>query len=89
MEMKDAKTLSVKEVARRKRCTVKYVYDLLAADRLQGARKHGKKWSIPVESIGVGGVGTASMLSDMECEPSMDPNRVGVPGADGRPLEGF
>ena len=45
-------TLSVKEAARRKRCTLKYVYDLLAAGRLPGARKHDGKWCIPADSLG-------------------------------------
>jgi excisionase family DNA binding protein len=44
-------TLSVKEAARHRRCTLKYVYDLLAAGRLRGARKHGGQWRIPVDSL--------------------------------------
>ena len=43
--------LSVKEVARRKGCTLKYVYDLLAAGRLRGARKSGRHWRIPARAL--------------------------------------
>lgn len=44
--------MTVKEFARRRRCTTKYVYDLLAAGRLRGARKTGKVWSIPRTCLG-------------------------------------
>ncbi|MDA1315610.1 MAG: excisionase family DNA-binding protein [Acidobacteria bacterium] len=39
--------ITVKEFARTRRCTTKYVYDLLAAGRLKGARKQGRVWRIP------------------------------------------
>lgn len=40
--------VSVKEAARRRGCTLKYIYDLLAAGRIPGARKIGKLWHLPV-----------------------------------------
>lgn len=44
--------LTVSEVARRKGCTLKYVYDLLQAGRLPGAVKNGKTWKIPEQALG-------------------------------------
>ena len=43
--------VSVKEAARRRGCTLKYVYDLLAAGRIPGARKIGKVWQIPLGGV--------------------------------------
>ena len=43
--------LAPKDIARRNRCTVKYVYDLLAAGRIPGARKIANRWSIPVTAL--------------------------------------
>jgi hypothetical protein len=43
--------IAPKEMARRRGCTVKYVYDLLAAGRIPGARKVDKKWSIPARAL--------------------------------------
>jgi excisionase family DNA binding protein len=48
--------LTVKEAARRKGCTLKYVYDLLAAGRIDGARKDGPKWSIPSTALPMGSI---------------------------------
>jgi len=39
--------IAPKDVARQKGWTLKYVYDLLAAGRIRGARKVGKHWVIP------------------------------------------
>ena len=43
--------LTVSEAARRKGCTVKYVYDLLWSGLLPGARKVGRSWRIPPAGI--------------------------------------
>jgi excisionase family DNA binding protein len=43
--------IAPKEMARRRGCTVKYVYDLLAVGRIPGARKVGKKWVIPARAL--------------------------------------
>ncbi len=43
--------IAPKEMARRRRCTVKYVYDLLAAARIPGARKIGRRWVIPADAV--------------------------------------
>jgi excisionase family DNA binding protein len=43
--------LSVKEVARSQGVSLKWVYDLLAAGRLRGARKIGRVWRIPAVSV--------------------------------------
>lgn len=48
-------TLSVREVARRLGCTLKYVYDLLYAGKLVGAQKCGKVWQIPNSALSVTG----------------------------------
>jgi excisionase family DNA binding protein len=45
-----ADDIAPKEMARRRGCTLKYVYDLLAAGRIPGARKVGKKWAIPARA---------------------------------------
>ena len=39
--------LSVKELARSRGVTIKWIYDLLAMGRLQGAKKVGRVWRIP------------------------------------------
>jgi excisionase family DNA binding protein len=49
--MNELRILTVKEAARRKGCTLTYVYALLAAGRLPGARKAGRVWRIPAASI--------------------------------------
>jgi excisionase family DNA binding protein len=49
--MTTTKTMSVREAARRKDCTLKYIYDLLAAGKLAGARKVGKSWQIPAGAV--------------------------------------
>jgi excisionase family DNA binding protein len=43
--------IAPKEMAQRRGCTVKYIYDLLAAGRIPGARKVGKKWAIPARAL--------------------------------------
>ena len=50
--MDNSQSLTVKEFARRKGCTLKYVYDLLAVGRLRGARKVDRVWRIPVGAAG-------------------------------------
>jgi excisionase family DNA binding protein len=45
-------TISPKEMARAKGCTLKYIYDLLAAERIPGAAKRGKIWRIPASALG-------------------------------------
>jgi excisionase family DNA binding protein len=44
-------TISPKEMARARGCTLKYIYDLLAAERIPGAEKRGKVWRIPASSL--------------------------------------
>ena len=39
--------LSVTEFARAKRVTISYVYLLLRANKLQGAKKYDRTWRIP------------------------------------------
>jgi hypothetical protein len=46
-----ADEIGPKDIARRRGCTVKYVYDLLAAGRIPGARKVGKNWAIPTRAL--------------------------------------
>src|SRR5207245_2702335 len=46
-----AKKIMPRDLARRRGWTLKYVYDLLAAGRIHGAKKVGKKWSIPADSL--------------------------------------
>ncbi len=43
--------MTVRETARRRGCTLKYIYDLLAAGKLAGARKVGKRWQIPAGAV--------------------------------------
>lgn len=43
--------VSVKEAARLRHCTMKYIRDLLAEDRLLGAKKIGRQWQIPVDAL--------------------------------------
>jgi excisionase family DNA binding protein len=43
--------IAPKDLARRRGWTLKYVYDLLAAGRIPGAKKLGKQWSIPAEAL--------------------------------------
>ena len=45
-----AAEIAPKDVARWRGCTLKYVYDLLAAGRIPGAKKVGKRWSIPASA---------------------------------------
>ena len=45
------KALSVRETASEFGCTLKYVFDLLYAGRLPGARKEGRRWVIPTASV--------------------------------------
>ena len=44
-------TIAPKDMARRRRWTIKYVYDLLAAGRIPGAKKIGSQWAIPVAAV--------------------------------------
>lgn len=75
--MEQAQTLSVKQAAQRKGCTLKYVYDLLAAGRLGGAYKHGKRWCIPVDSVLTARMGVPSASRVSEQEPSVD-GEIGI-----------
>ena len=50
--MDNSQSLTVKQFARRKGCTLKYVYDLLAVGRLHGARKVDRVWRIPAGAAG-------------------------------------
>jgi hypothetical protein len=45
------RTLSPKEVAQQRGVSLAYVYCQLWANRIPGARKIGKTWVIPMESI--------------------------------------
>lgn len=49
--MKNDATLSVPETARELNCTLKYVFDLLYAGKLQGAIKVRGKWAIPLAAV--------------------------------------
>ena len=49
--MKRMKMLSPREAALMRRCTLKYIYDLLYAGRLPGAFKAGRQWKIPAKSL--------------------------------------
>jgi hypothetical protein len=51
VELMKSQELAPKDLARRRGYTVKYVYDLLAAGRVPGARKLGKRWSIPARAL--------------------------------------
>jgi excisionase family DNA binding protein len=44
-------TLSVRQAAKKFGYTLKYVYDLLYAQKLEGARKNGKIWQIPAAAL--------------------------------------
>jgi excisionase family DNA binding protein len=48
--MKQPKNIGVREAAQRLGVSLKYIYDLLYAERLPG-QKVGRIWLIPVESI--------------------------------------
>jgi excisionase family DNA binding protein len=43
--------LTVRQTAIQLGCTLKNVYDLLYAGRLQGAEKVGRIWRIPAEAV--------------------------------------
>lgn len=45
------KNFSVRETALELGCTLKYVFDLLHAGRLPGARKESRRWLIPAASV--------------------------------------
>jgi len=45
------KNLSVSSAARRLSCTRKWIYDLLYAGHLEGARKSGRTWVIPKRAV--------------------------------------
>jgi excisionase family DNA binding protein len=46
-----ADAIAPKDMARRRHWTLKYVYDLLAAGRIPGARKVGNHWVIPAAAL--------------------------------------
>jgi hypothetical protein len=46
-----ADPIAPKDLARRRRWTLKYVYDLLAAERIPGARKVENHWVIPTAAL--------------------------------------
>jgi excisionase family DNA binding protein len=43
--------VTVRQTAQKLSCTLKYIYDLLYAGKLDGARKQGKRWEIPASSL--------------------------------------
>jgi hypothetical protein len=43
--------MSVRQAAIQRRCCLKWIYDLLHAQRLRGARKVGGEWRIPQSSL--------------------------------------
>lgn len=49
--MKRSQTLTVREIANLKGCTLKYVYDVQAVGRLPGAKKTGRTWHIPATAV--------------------------------------
>jgi len=51
MPIKKSNELAPKDVAVRRGWTLKYVYDLLAAGRIRGAKKVGKRWAIPEDAL--------------------------------------
>ena len=51
MALATGEKITVREAAQAMDCTLKYVFDLLYANKLKGARKVGRVWKIPVESI--------------------------------------
>jgi len=50
-EVKKSNEIAPRDVAVRRGWTLKYVYDLLAAGRIRGAKKVGKRWSIPEDAL--------------------------------------
>jgi len=48
--MQRPQTVTVRDAARRMSCTLKYVYDLVYAGKLQ-ARKSGREWRIPLAAV--------------------------------------
>jgi excisionase family DNA binding protein len=70
----ERREISTKELARAKGCTMKYVYDLLAAGRLRGARKRGKKWCIPVDAVAAVSAPACSAQTDIEGRQGEDGN---------------
>lgn len=49
--MKPSRKFTVRETAVTLRCTLKNVYDLLHACRLEGAEKVGRTWHIPAQAV--------------------------------------
>ena len=51
--MSDSKTqmIGAREAVRELGCSRRYLYDLLAENKLPGAVKHGKEWQIPLASL--------------------------------------
>jgi excisionase family DNA binding protein len=49
--MRNTDALSVPETAKLLDCTTKYVFDLLHAGRLHGARKGGRVWRVPSAAV--------------------------------------
>lgn len=49
--------ISPKDFARHRGWTLKYVYDLLAVGRIRGAKKVGKRWTIPAAVLKASGDG--------------------------------
>jgi len=49
--MHKEQTLSVRQAAIERRCSLKWIRDLLYAERLAGAQKIGKEWRIPREAL--------------------------------------
>jgi len=43
--------LSVRQTAHELKCTLKYVFDLLYAGKLEGATKVGGRWRIPFAAV--------------------------------------
>jgi excisionase family DNA binding protein len=43
--------LSVRQTAQEANCTLKYVFDLLYAGKLEGASKVGGRWRIPSNTV--------------------------------------
>lgn len=51
MKLKAQNTLSVRETAQRLGCSLKWVFDMLYAARLQGAEKVRGQWRIPAGAV--------------------------------------
>ena len=49
--MQKRETLTVRQTAIRLGCTLKYIFDLLYAGKLAGARKRERQWQIPVSAV--------------------------------------